>query len=80
MSEKIHYRVVRHDGGWAYKLGDVFSESFPSKQRAMAAAHRVADEQRVPGETSYIEFEDENGEWHTELAQGIDRPEADVEE
>ncbi len=80
MSDKIHYRVVQHDGGWAYKLGDVFSESFPSKKLAMAAAHRVADEQRVPGDTTYIEYEDENGKWHTELAQGIDRPEADVDE
>ena len=21
---KLHYRIVAHDGGWAYKLGDVF--------------------------------------------------------
>ena len=25
---KIHYKIVQHDGGWAYKLGDVFSEPF----------------------------------------------------
>ena len=38
---KIHYRVVRHDGGWAYKLGDVFSETFPTRERAMAAAKQI---------------------------------------
>jgi hypothetical protein len=74
----IHYHVVPHDGGWAYKLGDVFSESFPTRQAAMKAAHRVAHEQRVPGETVYIQFQDETGVWHTELARGNDRPDADV--
>jgi hypothetical protein len=75
---KIHYRVVPHDGGWAYKLGDVFSETFPSHGRAMAAAKRVAAEQHVPGETRYIEYQSADGKWHVELATGSDRPEADV--
>jgi hypothetical protein len=35
---KVHYRIVAHDGGWAYKLNDVFSEPFPSKVAALAAA------------------------------------------
>jgi hypothetical protein len=25
---KITYEIVEHDGGWAYKVGDVFSEPF----------------------------------------------------
>jgi hypothetical protein len=33
----IHYRIVAHDGGWAYKLNDVFSEPFPSKAAAFLA-------------------------------------------
>jgi len=28
---KIHYRVVEHDGGWAYTLDGVFSEAFPDR-------------------------------------------------
>lgn len=75
---KLYYRVVQHDGGWAYKLGDVFSESFPSHDAALAAAHRVAHEQHVPGETATIEYQNESGQWVTEVAQGIDRPDADV--
>ena len=39
---KIHYRIVPHDGGWAYKLNDVFSEPFPSKAAALAAAKIAA--------------------------------------
>ena len=34
----IRYEVVEHDGGWAYKVGDVFSETFRSHDAALAAA------------------------------------------
>ncbi len=76
---KIHYKIVEHDGGWAYKLEDVFSESFRTKAAAVIAAKRVAAEQHVPGNTTHIEFQDSDGRWHTELSEGTDRPEADVE-
>ncbi len=75
----IHYKIVPHDGGFAYKLGDVFSEPFPTHGGALRAAHRVAREQHVPGETRLIEYQDEAGEWHTETAQGDDRPDVDVQ-
>jgi hypothetical protein len=75
---KIHYKIVQHDGGWAYKLGDVFSEAFPSKSAAMKAAKRVAAEQHIPGNTTHIEYQDESGVWHEEIALGDDRPDADV--
>ena len=74
----IHYKVVQHDGGWAYKLGDVFSEPFRTRQAALAAAKRVAAEQHVPGDSTQIEYQDEHGRWHTEMSAGTDRPEADV--
>jgi hypothetical protein len=80
MTTVIHYKVVPHDGGWAYKLGDVFSEPFATHAKALKAAHRVAHEQSVPGETRYIEYQDAAGAWKTELAQGGDRPVADVED
>ena len=75
---KIHYKVVEHDGGWAYKLGDVFSEAFPNRAAALSAARRVAKEQHVPGSPAYIEYQDEAGRWHTEFSAGDDRPDADV--
>jgi hypothetical protein len=76
---KIHYRVVQHDGGWAYTLDGVFSEPFSSKANALAAARRVAREQHVPGDLTHIEYEDAAGVWHTELSEPDDRPDADVQ-
>jgi hypothetical protein len=76
----IHYRIVEHDGGWAYKLGDVFSESFPTHDAAVEAAHRAASEQARPDETRAILWEDANGKWHEELARGDDHPNAEVDE
>ena len=58
---KVIYRVVEHDGGWAYKVGDVFSETFPSHDAALAAARRAAGEQRVAGETRGIQYETSDG-------------------
>lgn len=75
---KIHYKVVAHDGGWAYTLNGVFSEPFSTKPAALAAAKKVAAEQHVPGDTTHIEYQDEAGTWHTELSEGDDRPDADV--
>jgi hypothetical protein len=75
---KIHYQVVQHDGGWAYKLENVFSEPFRTRAAALAAARRVAAEQHVPGDATRIEYQDEHGNWHTEMSEGTDRPEADV--
>ncbi len=76
----ITYQIVEHDSGWAYKLGDVFSETFRSRSEAVRAAHRAAREQHVPGETRAIRYEDAAGNWHEELSSGGDRPDADVEE
>jgi hypothetical protein len=76
---KVIYSIVEHDGGWAYRVDDTFSETFPTREAAQEAARRAAMEQQRPGETAGIEWEDESGEWHSEVAQGDDRPEADVE-
>lgn len=76
----VTYKVVQHDGGWAYTTDGVFSEAFPTHAKALAAARRVAREQRTPGRTEAIEFEDEKGEWHTETAAGSDRPETEVQD
>ena len=45
---KAHYEIVEHDGGWAYRMQGTYSETFPSKAAAEAAAIRAAAEQRVP--------------------------------
>ena len=74
----VTYTVVEHDGGWAYKQGDVFSEPYPSHDEALAAARRAASEQQVGGPDEAIRYQDSKGEWHDERAAGGDRPETDV--
>jgi S-adenosylmethionine hydrolase len=77
---KIIYEIIEHDGGWAYKVGTTYSETFHSRDDALAAARIAAAEQQVAGSSEGIEYEDSSGKWHHELAEGTDRPEADVAE
>jgi hypothetical protein len=75
---QITYRIVPHEDGWAYQAAGTYSETFPTRDAALAAARRAAGEQHVAGETRGISWEDENGEWHTEVSDGHDRPDAQV--
>ncbi|MCA1408888.1 DUF2188 domain-containing protein [Ensifer sp. IC3342] len=75
---KVKYEIVEHDGGWAYKVDDVFSETFPSHADALAAAQIAADQHELAGSTENIEFQDATGRWHEEVASGLDRPRTEV--
>lgn len=77
---EIAYTIVEHDGAYAYKVGDVFSETFPSREEALQAAQAAAAEQQVPGSTENIRYQDGKGGWHDETARGDDRPVTKVEE
>jgi Uncharacterized protein conserved in bacteria (DUF2188) len=70
----VTYEIVQHDGGWAYKVNGVFSETFSTHAEALAAARVASAEQEIPGHTETIEYEDDKGKWHTETARGRDRP------
>jgi len=76
----IVYEVVEHDGGWAYKVGDVFSERFETHDQARQAADKAAARHELADETEVISYQDEKGDVHVEVAAGEDRPEADVED
>ena len=76
---RVVYEIVEHDSGWAYKVGDAHSETFPSHDLARRAAEQAAAEQRLAGETTVITYEDAQGRWHEEVAAGEDRPDTDVE-
>jgi hypothetical protein len=75
---KITYEIVRHDGGWAYRVDETYSETFPSHDSARKAAELAAREQGVPGSATVISYEDKTGHWHDERSAGDDRPEIDV--
>ncbi len=76
----VRYEIVEHDGGWAYKVGGTFSETFASHQAALSAAKMAAGEQQVGGETRGISFEDSKGKWHNEVSEGDDRPQTEVDD
>jgi len=71
---EVVYQIVPHDGGWAYLYDGVYSETYPNRDAALDTARRIAAEQRQPGDTEEIEYEDENGRWKTEHVDGRDRP------
>ena len=73
------YKIIKHDGGWAYTVNGTFSEAFPTRAAAREAAKRAAAEQQVTGATAHIEYEDDQGRWHTEVDPGSDRPHTRVE-
>ena len=75
---KVTYEVVEHDGGWAYRQDGTYSETFRTHDDALAAAKIAAAEQQVAGKTEGISYEDTAGRWHGEVADGKDRPEAEV--
>jgi len=76
----VVYHVVEHDGGWAYKVEGSFSETFPTREAAHRAAERAAAEQRRPGDTEGIVYEDSRGTWRSEVSSGDDRPDTRVDD
>ena len=73
----VTYEIVEHDGGWAYRVGGTYSETFRSHDAAKAAARRArwrtagleATKSASAGKTKRA------GHWHNEIADGRDRPE-----
>ena len=76
---RVLYKIVQHDGGWAYSVDGVYSETYPDHDSARRAAERAAKEQGVAGRDTGISWEDANGVWHEEVARGGDRPSTQVE-
>lgn len=74
----VRYEIVEHDGGWAYKVDEVFSETFPTHADALAAAEIAAQQHELPGSTEIIEFQDSAGHWRQQVASGDDRPKTEV--
>ena len=77
---RVVYSIVEHDGGWAYKVGDVFSESHPTRREAVLAAQQAAAAHERGGDDAHIEYQDEDGRWHEGIEPGVDRPIADVQD
>lgn len=77
---RFHYKIVAHDGGWAYTLDGTFSEPYPTAEVARKAAQFAAAQQHVPDGPAIIEYQDAQGEWRIEKSEGGNRPDVDVME
>ena len=77
---KVVYEIVEHDGGFAYRVNDTLSETFPTHDEARIAATKAAVEHEQSGTTAEIEFEDNKGRWKQEHADGDDRPSTRVKD
>jgi len=76
--DRLTYTIVQHDGGWAYRVNETFSEPFLTHNDARLAAERAASAQQAPGDASKIVYEDAQGRWHEENTAPNDRPKANV--
>lgn len=74
----ITYHVGEHDGGYGYRLGDVWSETFPDHEAALVAAKSAAQRQHLEGRDAEISYQVADGSWRTEHADGGDRPDTEV--
>lgn len=74
----ITYHIGEHDGGFGYRLGDVWSETFPNHDSALAAAKSAAQRQQIGGDDAEISYQLADGRWQTEHAGGGDRPATEV--
>ncbi|WP_200925565.1 DUF2188 domain-containing protein [Rhizobium sp. Leaf262] len=74
----VTYHVGEHDGGYAYRLGDVWSETFPDHDSALKAANDAARRQQIGGEEVDISYQLADGQWQSQHVRGGDRPETDV--
>jgi len=79
MSE-VNYHVVEHDGGWAYKVGDVFSETFATHDQAAAAARDAASRQMQDADATDILYQDADGRWHKDHTGPADHPHVNVDD
>ena len=75
---KVSYEIVEHNGGFAYRVGDVFSETFATHQGAHEAAEEAAQRQQLAGDDEQIQYQDADGKWHEEFAPGEQRPDVAV--
>lgn len=74
----VTYEIVEHNDGWTYKVGDVFAETYPTRDAAEGAAAEAAARQEQEGTDETISYQDASGDWHEETARGDARPDTDV--
>jgi hypothetical protein len=61
---KITYRVVKHDGGWAYEANGTYSEQFRTRDAARKAARSAAIAHAAANGATPPSYEDKSRQWY----------------
>jgi hypothetical protein len=67
----ITYHVGKHNGGYGYRLGDVWSETFSDHVTALAAAKSAAQRQHVEGRDAEISYQLSDGSGKLNTPAGV---------
>ncbi|MBB3132415.1 hypothetical protein FHS26_000110 [Rhizobium pisi] len=59
----ITYQVVPHDNGWAYKLGNTLSETYPTADEAIVHAKDAASRQKIGDGDALLAYPAPDGGW-----------------
>jgi hypothetical protein len=59
----ITYQVLPHDNGWAYKLGNTLSETYPTADEAIVHAKDAASRQKIGDGDALLAYPAPDGGW-----------------
>jgi hypothetical protein len=60
----ITYKIVPHDKGWAYKLGDTLSETYETPDQAARQAKSAAARQKIGDGDAKLAYPTSDGGWN----------------
>jgi hypothetical protein len=59
------YEIIEHDGGWAYTIGGVISQRYPTREAALINAEQAAGDQQAR-QRAHQDSEPAGGPRHSE--------------
>lgn len=75
---KPNYEIVERDGGYAWKLGDAFSETYPTRDAASAAAIEDSARRQSGTARATAQSDGDARRWHNEMADNDTGHETDI--
>jgi predicted lipoprotein len=64
---RLHYQVVQHEHGWAYRLERTYSRIFTTQLAAITAARTAAIQMHEDGDETFVRVQEGPLNWRTEL-------------
>ena len=75
---KPNYEIVERDGGYAWKLGDALSETYPTREAANAAAIEDSHKRESGNGRKTAQAEGDARRWHNEMTDNDTGHETDI--